>query len=69
MLRDLQGTNQFMKGSRTNAGDQNIGVDKRRSVKILIYLSISIQIRLGQDINVQRSPPQGLGISKTYCLK
>ena len=30
------------KGSRTN-----VGVDKRRSVKIIIKLSISMQIRLG----------------------
>ena len=33
-------------GSRTNAGVPNIRVDKRSSVKILIYLSISIQVRL-----------------------
>ena len=34
-------------GSKINTGVQNVGVDKRRSVKILILLSISIQIRLG----------------------
>ena len=34
-------------GSRTNTGVPNVGVDKRRSVQILIQLSISIQIRLG----------------------
>ena len=34
-------------GSRTNGGVPNVGVDKRRSVNILILLSISIQIRLG----------------------
>ena len=34
-------------GSRTNAGVPNVGVDKRRSVKISIYVSISIQVRLG----------------------
>ena len=34
-------------GSKTNAGVQNVGVDKRRSVEILILVSISIQVRLG----------------------
>ena len=34
-------------GARTNAGVPNIGVDKRWSVKILIFLGISIQVRIG----------------------